>query len=122
MNVEDAFAKLKFDWEQKSSQIAALETQRSASQQRLEDNLKREAGAQTALRKINALLDQANQELSESRRAADKILTDAKAERDEILSTARKEAEKFLADVRTAVATTATMVRRKFGIDEQPEA
>jgi F0F1-type ATP synthase membrane subunit b/b' len=112
LNIEDSFAKLKFEWDQKSADIAALESQRRASGQRLDDALKKESEAQMALRRVTEQLDQARKELGTAGRTASKILSDANAKRDRILSEAREEAEDFLKNVRSAVAAAAAMIKQ----------
>jgi hypothetical protein len=113
LNVEDSFAKLKFEWDQKSADLLALETQRRASGLRLDAALKKEAEVQAALKETTAKWEAARKHLSDAGRAADKMMREAAAERDRILSEAHDEAEDFLKNVRGAVAAAATMIKRK---------
>ena len=104
LNIEDSFAKLKFEWDQKSADLAALETQRRASGQRLDDAVKREAEAQTALRKTNAELEAARKELVNTGRAIKQLLSDSQTQAEQIVTDAHAEGQKYLADVYKAVA------------------
>jgi hypothetical protein len=112
LNIEDSFAKLKFEWDQKSADIAALEVQRRAAGLRLDDALKREAEAQAALKRVTAELEAARKHLSDAGRAADKVMREATQARDHILFDAHQEAEEFLKNIRSAVATAATMIKQ----------
>jgi hypothetical protein len=113
LNIEDTFAKLKFEHEQKLSEIRATDTQLRASQQRLDDALKHEAEAQVALRKVTAELDSARKELSQTGRTAKQLISDAQARAAQIITDAHDEAEKFLQQVQTAVAAAATLIKSK---------
>jgi hypothetical protein len=112
-NIEDSFAKLKFEFDQKSADIKALETQRQASQQRLDDNLRREAQSQVALKRVNEQLAQASKDLSQSKRDATKVLSDANADADRIRAKARDEAQGFLDGIRSAVQAAASLIKSK---------
>jgi F0F1-type ATP synthase membrane subunit b/b' len=74
--------------------------------------VKREAQAQTALRKVNADLEAARKNLSDTGRAAAKIISDAKADADHIRAQAHDEAEDFLKNVRSAVTAAASVIKR----------
>ena len=118
LNIEDSFAKLQFEANQKLAEIKSLETQRQASQQRLDDNLRREAEAQVALQKVSATLDQASKQLTQAKRDATKIISDARADADRIRQQSRDEAQGFLQGVRSAVAAAATMIKSKHKPEE----
>jgi F0F1-type ATP synthase membrane subunit b/b' len=113
LNIEDSFAKLKFEWDQKSADLAALETQRRASGQRLDDALKREAEAQAALKKVTAELEAARKTLGETGRVAKQLVSDAQARAAQIIADAHDEAAEFLKNVRTAVAAAASLIPKR---------
>jgi hypothetical protein len=104
LNIEDSFAKLKFEFDQKSSEIKALAVQQQASSLRLDDFLAREATAAAALKKTSAELEAKRRELANAGRAAKQLLSDSQARAEQIVTAAHAEAQKYLADVYTAVA------------------
>jgi hypothetical protein len=112
LNIEDSFAKLQFEANQKLAEIKALATQQQASAQRLDDALKHEAEAQVALKKTNAALDQANKELSQARRDAAKIKSDLATERD-LIRAERQELEQTKEDLHTVLTNAATLIKSK---------
>jgi hypothetical protein len=112
MTIEDSFGRLKFEYDRKLAEIKALAAQQKASAQRLDDFLKREAAAKTALQQVSAALDQANKELAQARGDASKVKSEAAAEREAILAGAHIEADGFLRGVTSAVAAAASLVKR----------
>jgi hypothetical protein len=111
--IEDTLAKLVSEFNAKAAELRALDSERHASQQRLDDCLKKEAAAQVALQQVTATLDKANKDLAEARRAADQIRSKAAAERDRILSSAHQEAARIVEEAERAVADAANLIRRK---------
>jgi hypothetical protein len=112
-NIEDSFAKLKFEFDQKTSEIRALETQRRAAEQRLADNIRRESESQVALKRVSEQLAQASKDLSQAKRNAAKVLSDASTDADRIRAKARDEAQGFLDGIRSAVQAAASLIKSK---------
>jgi F0F1-type ATP synthase membrane subunit b/b' len=104
IELETTFKQLAAQFVEKQADLRALETQRRASGQRLDDAVKREAEAQTALRKVTEQLESARKELSNAGRSAKQLISDSQARAEQIIAAAHDQAQKYLADVYTAVA------------------
>jgi hypothetical protein len=113
MTIEDSFGRLKFEYERKMAEMRALESQRFASQQRLDQALKQEASAQVALRKVNGEFATASKNLSQAKRDARQAIADAEARRDRILAQAHDQARAFLEAVTTAIQAAASVIPKR---------
>jgi chromosome segregation ATPase len=112
VDVEATFKNLAAEFVAKQSEIKALEATRLASQQRLDDMLRREAEAQVALRKVFDELSAARAELDNARREATKVMAAATARADRVLAEARDQAADYLDSIQAAINAAATTAIR----------
>jgi hypothetical protein len=111
--VEDSFARLQLEFTQKQAEIRALGVQQNAAAQRLDDNLRREAESQVALKEVGKALDEARKDLAQARRDAAKILAAARADANRIQSEAHVAADGFLRGVTSAVQAAASLIPKR---------
>jgi chromosome segregation ATPase len=109
LNITDSFEKLKFEFDRQQANLKALETECRAAGQRLDDNLRREAEASAALKKVLSELADARQDLTEAQRAADKVRAQAATDVTRLRQDAQNQAETFLQNVEATIAA----IRRK---------
>jgi hypothetical protein len=95
------------------AKLQALQTNIRASEQRLDDNLKREAESEVALRKVTAELEEAIKDRDQAKRDVDKTRTTALGERDRILSEAHQDAAKFIEDMEKVAAAGRGIISKR---------
>jgi hypothetical protein len=113
MSIEETLAKLLSEVNAKAAELRANETQRVASERRLDDALKAEATAAVSLRHISTALEKAKTELAEVQRSVKQISADAAKAREQILQKAHREAAAIVEAAEQAVDAAANLIKRK---------